>query len=60
TVRADVRDPDGDPVTTKILLSGNYANGDTWRPGVGRGTAPHRDSGAGPCTDPCGPEISLR
>ncbi|ALO06608.1 Secreted protein [Streptomyces venezuelae] len=28
TVRADVRDPDGDPVTTKILLSGNYANGD--------------------------------
>ncbi|MET7759561.1 discoidin domain-containing protein [Streptomyces sp. NPDC005389] len=28
TVRADVRDPDGDAVTTKILLSGNYANGD--------------------------------
>ncbi|MFF3838069.1 discoidin domain-containing protein [Streptomyces sp. NPDC001930] len=28
TVRADVRDPDGDPVTTKIYLSGNYANGD--------------------------------
>ncbi|MFF8507048.1 discoidin domain-containing protein [Streptomyces sp. NPDC015492] len=28
TIRADVRDPDGDPVTTKILLSGNYANGD--------------------------------
>ncbi|MFE5797958.1 discoidin domain-containing protein [Streptomyces sp. NPDC056503] len=28
TVRADVRDPDGDPVTTKVFLSGNYANGD--------------------------------
>ncbi|WP_455432451.1 discoidin domain-containing protein [Streptomyces leeuwenhoekii] len=28
TVRADVRDPDGDPVTTKIYLSGNYASGD--------------------------------
>ncbi|MFJ3256139.1 discoidin domain-containing protein [Streptomyces sp. NPDC086771] len=28
TVRADVRDPDGDRVTPKIYLSGNYANGD--------------------------------
>ncbi|RSS56808.1 discoidin domain-containing protein [Streptomyces sp. WAC01280] len=28
TVRADVRDPDGDPVTTRIFLSGNYASGD--------------------------------
>ncbi|MER5554598.1 discoidin domain-containing protein [Streptomyces sp. NPDC002793] len=28
TVRADVRDPDGDPVTYKIFLSGNYASGD--------------------------------
>ncbi|MEV5886821.1 discoidin domain-containing protein [Streptomyces sp. NPDC052020] len=28
SVRADVRDPDGDPVTYKIFLSGNYANGD--------------------------------
>ncbi|MGY3340657.1 hypothetical protein ACVW0K_006756 [Streptomyces filamentosus] len=28
TIRADVRDPDGDPVTTKVFLSGNYANGD--------------------------------
>ncbi|GAA3507076.1 discoidin domain-containing protein [Streptomyces showdoensis] len=28
TVRADVRDPDGDPVSTRIFLSGNYANGD--------------------------------
>ncbi len=28
TVRADVRDPDGDPVTYKIYLSGNYATGD--------------------------------
>ncbi|CAL9342216.1 discoidin domain-containing protein [Streptomyces sp. enrichment culture] len=37
TVRADVRDPDGDAITYKIFLSGNYANGDkrlveaTWR-----------------------------
>ncbi|MEV4681615.1 discoidin domain-containing protein [Streptomyces kurssanovii] len=43
TVRADVRDPDGDPVTYKILLSGNYANGDKrlvearWR-ATGNGT----------------------
>ncbi|MFG3241628.1 discoidin domain-containing protein [Streptomyces sp. NPDC048157] len=28
TVRADIRDPDGDRVTPKIYLSGNYANGD--------------------------------
>lgn len=28
TIRADVRDPDGDPVTYKIFLSGNYASGD--------------------------------
>ncbi|WP_405896162.1 discoidin domain-containing protein [Streptomyces sp. NBC_00727] len=28
TVRADIRDPDGDKVTPKIFLSGNYANGD--------------------------------
>ncbi|MFH8935550.1 discoidin domain-containing protein [Streptomyces griseosporeus] len=28
TVRADVRDPDGDPVTYKVFLSGNYASGD--------------------------------
>ncbi|MEV4950138.1 discoidin domain-containing protein [Streptomyces sp. NPDC053755] len=28
TVRADIRDPQGDPVNTKIFLSGNYANGD--------------------------------
>ncbi|MFC9491966.1 discoidin domain-containing protein, partial [Streptomyces hydrogenans] len=28
TIRADVRDPDGDAVTTKVFLSGNYANGD--------------------------------
>ncbi|GHG25715.1 discoidin domain-containing protein [Streptomyces filamentosus] len=28
TIRADVRDPDGDPVTTKVFLSGNYADGD--------------------------------
>ncbi|MEJ1199923.1 MULTISPECIES: discoidin domain-containing protein [unclassified Streptomyces] len=28
TVRADVRDPDGDPITYKVFLSGNYANGD--------------------------------
>ncbi len=28
TVRADVRDPDGDPVTYKVFLSGNYATGD--------------------------------
>ncbi|MFE5908566.1 discoidin domain-containing protein [Streptomyces wedmorensis] len=28
TVRADIRDPDGDPITPRIFLSGNYANGD--------------------------------
>jgi hypothetical protein len=28
TVRAAVRDPDGDPITYRILLSGNYATGD--------------------------------
>lgn len=28
TVRADIRDPEGDAVTNKIFLSGNYANGD--------------------------------
>ncbi|MEU4796647.1 discoidin domain-containing protein [Streptomyces sp. NPDC023327] len=28
TVRADVRDPDGDPITYRIFLSGNHANGD--------------------------------
>ncbi|WP_406389648.1 discoidin domain-containing protein [Streptomyces sp. NBC_00887] len=43
TVRADVRDPDGDPVTYKIFLSGNYASGDKrlveaqWR-STGNGT----------------------
>lgn len=43
TVRADVRDPDGDPVRYKIFLSGNYANGDKrlveaqWR-STGNGT----------------------
>ncbi|MFE5297770.1 discoidin domain-containing protein [Streptomyces sp. NPDC056632] len=43
TVRADIRDPDGDPVTPKIYLSGNYANGDKrlvdaqWR-ATGNGT----------------------
>ncbi|MEU8295567.1 discoidin domain-containing protein [Streptomyces pseudogriseolus] len=43
TVRADVRDPDGDPITYKIFLSGNYANGDKrlveapWR-STGNGT----------------------
>ncbi|OXS37258.1 coagulation factor 5/8 type domain protein [Streptomyces sp. XY006] len=43
TVRADVRDPDGDPITYKIFLSGNYANGDkrlveaAWR-STGNGT----------------------
>ncbi|MFD6426823.1 discoidin domain-containing protein [Streptomyces sp. NPDC060198] len=43
TVRADVRDPDNDPVTYKIFLSGNYANGDkglveaAWR-STGNGT----------------------
>jgi hypothetical protein len=43
TVRADVRDPDGDPLKYKILLSGNYANGDkrlveaAWRQ-TGNGT----------------------
>lgn len=28
TVHTDVRDPDGDPITYKVLLSGNYATGD--------------------------------
>ncbi|MFF0739206.1 discoidin domain-containing protein [Streptomyces sp. NPDC004111] len=43
TVRAGVRDPDGDPVTYKIYLSGNYASGDKrlvearWR-ATGNGT----------------------
>ncbi|MFD8846905.1 discoidin domain-containing protein [Streptomyces pseudogriseolus] len=43
TVRADARDPDGDPITYKIFLSGNYANGDkrlveaSWR-STGNGT----------------------
>ncbi|MFF2569047.1 discoidin domain-containing protein [Streptomyces sp. NPDC058084] len=43
TVRADIRDPDGDPVTPKIYLSGNYASGDKrlvdaqWR-ATGNGT----------------------
>ncbi|WP_307128745.1 discoidin domain-containing protein [Streptomyces sp. B1I3] len=43
TVRADVRDPNGDPVTYKIFLSGNYASGDKrlveaqWR-STGNGT----------------------
>ncbi len=43
TVRADVRDPDGDPVTYKVFLSGTYANGDKrlveaeWR-STGNGT----------------------
>ncbi|MEV5428112.1 discoidin domain-containing protein [Streptomyces sp. NPDC052701] len=42
-VRADVRDPDGDPVTYRIFLGGNYANGDKglvearWR-STGNGT----------------------
>ncbi|MFE2267080.1 discoidin domain-containing protein [Streptomyces griseosporeus] len=43
TVRADVRDPDGDPVTYKVFLSGNHADGDKrlveaqWR-ATGNGT----------------------
>ncbi|MFF0167656.1 discoidin domain-containing protein [Streptomyces prasinus] len=43
TVRADVRDPDGDPITYKVFLSGNYASGDKrlveaeWR-STGNGT----------------------
>lgn len=43
TVRADVRDPDGDPVRHRIFLSGNYASGDKrlveaeWR-STGNGT----------------------
>ncbi|MEU0742220.1 discoidin domain-containing protein [Streptomyces sp. NPDC006134] len=43
SVRADVRDPDGDPITYKIFLSGNYASGDKrlvearWR-STGNGT----------------------
>ncbi|MFD5711470.1 discoidin domain-containing protein [Streptomyces pharetrae] len=42
-VRADVRDPDGDPITYKVFLSGNYASGDKrlvearWR-ATGNGT----------------------
>ncbi len=42
-VRAEVRDPDGDPLTYKVLLSGNYASGDKrlveaeWR-ATGNGT----------------------
>ncbi|MFD6416088.1 discoidin domain-containing protein [Streptomyces sp. NPDC060194] len=28
TVRADIRDPEGDALTNKIFLSGNYASGD--------------------------------
>ncbi|MFE0699768.1 discoidin domain-containing protein [Streptomyces sp. NPDC058872] len=42
TVHADVRDPDGDPVTTKVFLSGNYANGDKRLV-----EAPHRPLGDG-------------
>jgi hypothetical protein len=43
TVRADVRDPDGDPLTYRVFLSGNHANGDKrlvearWR-STGNGT----------------------
>ncbi|HET6855718.1 MAG TPA: discoidin domain-containing protein [Streptomyces sp.] len=43
TVRADVRDPDSDPLSYKIFLSGNYASGDKalveaeWR-STGNGT----------------------
>ncbi|GFM97357.1 discoidin domain-containing protein [Streptomyces fulvorobeus] len=43
TVRADIRDPEGDPVVNKIYLSGNYASGDKrlveaqWR-STGNGT----------------------
>ena len=43
TVRADTRDPDGDQITYKIFLSGNYASGDKrlveaqWR-STGNGT----------------------
>ncbi|MDT9682875.1 discoidin domain-containing protein [Streptomyces sp. TRM76323] len=43
TVRADVRDPDGDPVAYKVFLSGTYASGDKrlvearWR-STGNGT----------------------
>ncbi|MFF6998202.1 discoidin domain-containing protein [Streptomyces sp. NPDC008313] len=43
TVRADVRDPDNDPIEYKIFLSGNYASGDKglveakWR-STGNGT----------------------
>ncbi|WP_306317451.1 MULTISPECIES: discoidin domain-containing protein [unclassified Streptomyces] len=43
TVHADTRDPDGDPVTYKVFLSGNYASGDKrlveakWR-ATGNGT----------------------
>ncbi|WP_434600622.1 discoidin domain-containing protein [Streptomyces sp. A5-4] len=43
TVRADIRDPENDPLTHKIFLSGNYASGDKrlieakWR-ATGNGT----------------------
>ncbi|GAA3388054.1 discoidin domain-containing protein [Streptomyces roseoviridis] len=43
TVRADIRDPENDPLTHKIFLSGTYANGDKrlieakWR-ATGNGT----------------------
>ncbi|MFE0802194.1 discoidin domain-containing protein [Streptomyces sp. NPDC058812] len=43
TVRADVRDPDGDPIAYQVFLSGNYASGDKrlveaeWR-STGNGT----------------------
>ncbi len=43
TVHADIRDPDGDPITSRIYLSGNYADGDKrlvearWR-STGNGT----------------------
>ncbi|MFE1442674.1 discoidin domain-containing protein [Streptomyces sp. NPDC058739] len=42
TVRANIADPDGDAVTTKIFLSGNYANGDKRLV-----EAPHRALGGG-------------
>ncbi|OQR65580.1 coagulation factor 5/8 type domain protein [Streptomyces maremycinicus] len=43
TVHADISDPDGDPITSRIYLSGNYADGDKrlvearWR-STGNGT----------------------